>query len=150
VTAPLDEGGHGEPVADATIFVCVSCRRKREGGEEAFDVPGPALVTALEQEIGKAGAARLTVTPVECLAVCKRPCTVALVGREKWTYLVGDLDPEAHAAEIVSAALAFARSENGIVPWKERPATFRRGVISRVPPLGFVQPKPKPVETERS
>jgi predicted metal-binding protein len=45
--------------------------------------------------------------------------------------------------EIVAAAISFERSENGIVPWKERPPTFRRGVIARVPPIGFKQPEPE-------
>ena len=79
--------------------------------------------------------ARLTVTTVDCLAVCKRPCTVALVGADKWTYLIGDLDPGSHVDEIVAAAKSFAASDNGIVPWRERPASFRKGVIARVPPI---------------
>jgi predicted metal-binding protein len=58
-----------------------------------------------------------------------------LAGTDKWTYLIGDLDPDWHAGEIVSAALSFAASENGIVPWRERPASFRKGVIARVPPI---------------
>jgi predicted metal-binding protein len=73
--------------------------------------------------------------PSPCLAVCKRPCTVAFSGADKWTYLIGDLDPESHVDEIVSAAKSFAASENGIVPWRERPASFRKGVIARVPPI---------------
>jgi len=77
----------------------------------------------------------LTVATVDCLAVCKRPCTVALVGADKWTYLIGDLDPCSHVDEIVAAAKSFAASENGIVPWRERPASFRKGVIARVPPI---------------
>ena len=77
----------------------------------------------------------LTVETVDCLAVCKRPCTVALVGADKWTYLIGDLDPCSHVDEIVAAAKSFAASDNGIVPWRERPASFRKGVIARVPPI---------------
>jgi predicted metal-binding protein len=148
VTAPLDGGGQARRVGEATIFVCVSCRRAREGTDEAFDLPGAALAAALEHRVAETGVTGLTVTPVECLAVCKRPCTVALCGEGKWTYLVGDLDPASHVAEIVDAALAYARSGNGIVPWKERPQTFRRGVISRVPPLGFVQPELEPQKPE--
>jgi len=128
---------------EATIFVCVSCRRVRTDAAEGFDLPGVALAATLEQRVCERGAAHLTVSPVECLAVCTRPCTVALCGAGKWTYLVGDLDPETHVEDVIEAAEAFARSETGIVPWKERPPTFRRGVISRVPPLGFVQPKPE-------
>ncbi len=118
-----------------TIFVCVSCRRSLGEAEESFDQPGQGLVDMLKARLQDGGQTRVTVTPVECLAVCKRPCTVALVGADKWTYLIGDLDPDIHAEEIVAAALSFAASENGIVPWRERPASFRKGVIARVPPI---------------
>lgn len=130
-----------------TIFVCVACRRRTGEADDAFDHPGPRLVDALEKHIGGLGITGLAVEPVECLAVCKRPCTLALRAAGKWTYLVGDLDPEQHVAEIADAALSYGRSENGIVPWKERPATFRRGVVARIPPLGFKQPQLEPETT---
>ena len=121
--------------ATVTIFVCVSCRRSLGDAEESFDRPGRGLADTLKARLADSGQTGVTVTPVECLAVCKRPCTVALAGADKWTYLIGDLDPDTHAEEIVAAALSFAASENGIVPWRERPASFRKGVIARVPPI---------------
>jgi predicted metal-binding protein len=123
--------------ATVTIFVCVSCRRSLGDAEESFDQPGRGLVDALQARLRDRGQAGVTVTPVDCLAVCKRPCTVALAAADKWTYLIGDLDPCSHAEEVVSAALSFAASENGIVPWRERPASFRKGVIARVPPISI-------------
>jgi predicted metal-binding protein len=125
-----------------TIFVCVSCRRSLND-DESYDQPGEELVPALESRLKDAGAANVSVTPVECLAVCKRPCTVAVTAQEKWVYIIGDLDPEQHADEVVEAALAYQRSDDGIVPWKERPPTFRKGVVARIPPRGFTQPEPE-------
>jgi predicted metal-binding protein len=121
--------------ASVTIFVCVSCQRPIGEAGETFDRPGRELVEALQARLNDARPAGVTVTPVDCLAVCKRPCTIALSGKDKWTYLIGDLDAKAHAGEIVAAARSFAASDNGIVPWKERPASFRKGVIARVPPI---------------
>jgi len=115
------------------IFVCVSCRQ--DGGEEASDRPGQALVQAIESRLRSDGRTGVSVAPVDCLAVCKRPCTVALCGADKWTYLIGDIDPDVHVDEIVAAARSFAASDNGIVPWRERPLSFRKGVIARVPPM---------------
>ncbi len=125
----------------ATVFVCTSCRRRiAEGdGDDNFDRPGAGLASELQSQL--ANDETILVVAVDCLAVCKRPCTVALVGDNKWTYLVGDLDAAQHVDEIVAAARAFAQSENGIVPWKERPQTFRKGVIARVPPIGFKYPE---------
>jgi predicted metal-binding protein len=119
----------------ATIFVCISCRRSLGDDEESFDQPGRGLVEAIEARLRDGSQDRVVVTGVDCLAVCKRPCTIALSATNKWTYLIGDLDPDTQIDEIVAAARSFAASENGIVPWRERPASFRKGVIARVPPL---------------
>src|SRR5690606_35410924 len=124
-----------------TIFVCVSCRRATADG--GFDCPEAALAEALTDGLRDADARDVTVKPVECLAVCTRPSTVAIVGPDKWTYLIGDLERDAHIGEIVDAALSYQRSENGIVPWKERPASFRKGVVARIPPIGFSMPEQK-------
>lgn len=119
----------------ATIFVCTSCRRGLGDDDESSDQPGRALVEAIEARLRDDDRGRVAVTGVDCLAVCKRPCTIALSATNKWTYLIGDLDPDLQVDEIVAAARSFAASENGIVPWRERPASFRKGVIARVPPL---------------
>jgi len=111
---------------DATLYVCVTCK----AGEERL---GPALFDALCAGLG--GEAGISIRAVECLSVCKRPCTVALSGSGKWTYVVGDLSLEAHLEDIVTAARRYAETPDGLVPWRERPLPFRKGVISRTPPL---------------
>ena len=39
--------------------------------------------------------------------------------------------------QYLAAAEAYAATANGIIPWRERPQCFRKGVISRIPPLSF-------------
>lgn len=118
---------------DLTIHVCTVCRRMREDLPEGYDQPGLDLAEALTGRL--AGTEGISVLAVECLAVCKRPCTVAFAADGKWTYLVGDLDTQTHLDDIVGAARSYAASANGIIPWKERPQPFRKGVVARVPPL---------------
>jgi predicted metal-binding protein len=118
----------------ATVFVCVSCRIPIEGDENAFNKPGAALAEAIAAHLRDAGASEIDVRPVECLAVCKRPCTIAFAAKSKWTYVIGGIDANAHAEEIANAARSFAASVDGIVPWKERPLSVRKVVIARVPP----------------
>ncbi len=120
---------------DLTIHVCTACRRIREDLAEGFDQPGLELSEALSARL--AASEGIAVLAVECLAVCKRPCTVAFAADGKWTYLVGDLDADSHLDDIVGAAQAYAASANGIIPWKERPLPFRKGVVARVPPLAL-------------
>lgn len=115
---------------DVTIFVCVSCR----DGEDAESRPGAVLLDALRARIN-ARALSIAVESVECLAVCKRPATIAFAAPGKWTYVIGDLELNAHVDELIDSARGFAASDNGIVPWNERPACFKKGVVSRTPPL---------------
>ncbi len=109
----------------ATLLVCVTCR----SGEDAV---GAALHDTLAARLADAGIA---VRPIACLSVCKRPCTVALAAPGKWTYVVGDLDARDHVEDVVTAAEKYAASSDGIVSWRERPASFRKGVVARTPPL---------------
>ncbi len=124
---------------DATVFICVTCKGRDDTGGQ----PGRALYNAVAARVRERGETSITVTPVECLAVCKRPCTVALAGTGKWTCVVGDLDPATNVDDVITAALGYQSSESGIIPWRQRPLSFRKGVVSRTPPAGFrVDPAP--------
>jgi predicted metal-binding protein len=114
----------------ATLLVCVTC--KSEQGPL-----GPALYDALSTRMA---GEPIELRAVECLSVCKRPCTVALAAPGKWTYVVGDLVSGQHLEDIVTAARRYAATADGLVPWRERPLPFRKGVISRTPPLGHFLP----------
>ncbi|MGD9866303.1 MAG: DUF1636 family protein, partial [Pseudodonghicola sp.] len=46
----------------------------------------------------------------------------------------GDLDPEAHVAEIARGIAAYAGTADGLVPWRDRPVIFRKQSIARLPP----------------
>jgi predicted metal-binding protein len=119
--------------AAATLLVCITCKSD-EGpmGSSLFEALGARL--AAEPDIA--------LIAVECLSVCKRPCTVALAAQGKWTYVVGDLRRESHLEDILSAARRYAASPEGIVPWRERPLSFRKGVVSRTPPLAPAETAP--------
>ena len=120
---------HSGPSAAATLLVCVTC--KSQAGPM-----GPGLFEALAERLSSEPGVALKA--VECLSVCKRPCTVALAAPGKWTYVVGDLDRDSHLEDIVVGARRYAASPDGIVPWRERPLCFRKGVVSRTPPLASV------------
>jgi predicted metal-binding protein len=116
---PLPADGAG-----TTLMICTTC--KSEEGEV-----GAALYQALQ---GRLEGEPVALRPVECFAVCKRPCTLALTAPGKWTYVVGDLRSDAHIEDIVVAARRYGASPDGLVPWRERPLPFRKGIVSRTPP----------------
>jgi predicted metal-binding protein len=119
--------------SSVTAVICVTCRAGDTGDER----PGRLLFDAVTSTIASRAVRDVNVTPVECLSVCKRPCTIALMASGKWTYVVGDLDPAVNVDDVIGMAVSYRLSDNGIVPWRERPQSFRKGIISRIPPLGF-------------
>jgi predicted metal-binding protein len=129
--------------ADVTVFVCITCNGPDAGSEPR----GRLLFNTVMARLPAVRPVAIAVTPIACLAVCKRPCTIALAARGKWSCLVGDLDPTLHADDVINAALSHAAAANGIIPWRQRPQSFRKGVVARIPPLGF---RPEEPESDRS
>jgi predicted metal-binding protein len=104
-------------------------------GTELKDAPGQGLFAAVAA--ASAGDQTIIVRQTQCLSVCKRVCTVSLSGEGKYTFLFGDLDPNADVAAVVAMARACATAPHGFVPWKLRPEALRKGIIARVPPPGW-------------
>ena len=128
VPKPADNDAVAAPVV---LHVCLTCK----GGDPTPDGaprPGARLMAALADASGLPKG--VAVVGVECLSNCRRPCTVALSGPGRWTYVVGDITPEM-APDVADGARRYAATADGVVPWRERPEIFRKGVIARVPPL---------------
>lgn len=115
-----------------TLYVCATCRA---AGDALEPRAGAKLLAALQEAVAAGGHAGITVESVECLSVCKRPCTVAVASAGRWTYVYGDLDPADSARTILEGVGLYAGTPDGIVPWKARPQEFRKGVVARIPPL---------------
>ncbi|GLS46167.1 DUF1636 family protein [Methylobacterium brachythecii] len=115
---------------ETVLYVCMTCRAEGDSSEIRA---GARLLAALKEQA--AGTQALRIEGVECLSVCKRPCTVAVASPGRWTYVYGDLDAEASAATILAGIGLYAGTTDGIVPWRERPEAFRKGVVARIPPF---------------
>lgn len=76
----------------------------------------------------------VAVEGVACLANCKRALSAAMVRRDGWTYVFGDLAPDS-AADLLTGAALLAGSEDGLMPWRGRPDVLKRGMVARIPPL---------------
>lgn len=112
----------------STLFVCVTCRR--EGEPPAEPRPGARLHAALKER-----APDLEIVPVECLSNCTRACSAAVSAPGKWTYVIGDLDPERNVDDMLAFVRAHGEAADGLTPWRERPVHIRQHTIARVPPL---------------
>ena len=120
------------------ILVCATCRAA--GGDPDAPRPGARLAAELGQALAAGDDAGISVETVECLSVCKRPCTVALSGEGRWTYIYGDLEPETGAQTLLAFARQYGATADGIVPWRERPEIIRKSVIARLPPFPIARP----------
>jgi len=115
------------------IYVCVTCRRAGEPDIE----PRPGVLLAEATERAAAGT-EVIVRRLKCLANCTRGPSVALRCNGSWTYLFGGLDP-ADAGALIDGARLLAGARDGILPWLGRPDVLKRGLIARVPPIGFTE-----------
>ena len=124
--------------APVLLTVCTTCRR--DGVDPESPRPGALLLQALSGTDLPQG---VSVRGVECLSACKRGCAMILSGGEtRWSYIYGDLDPDQHLAEILEGAAAYAATEDGLVPWRERPQVFRKQSIARIPPAPLPDDSP--------
>jgi predicted metal-binding protein len=106
----------------------MTCRR--EGDPPGELRPGARLYAALKDK-----ATDIDVVPVECLSNCTRACSTAVAAPGKWTYVVGDIDPERNLDDILNFARAHKAAPDGVPPWRDRPVHVRKHTIARVPPM---------------
>jgi predicted metal-binding protein len=116
------------------LFVCITCRLNGEIAEEQQQRPGARLMQILSPLV-EAGGQEIEIVPVECLSNCTRGCTVAVSAPGKWTYVIGALDPEQHADDVLQFARLHQAHADGLPVWRERPVHIRKNTIARVPPL---------------
>ena len=118
-------------VEDVTIIVCRTCRD--ETGTDAHPRAGTLLA---ENARAAAQGTGVPVVTVECLGNCKRRLSAALVRPGAWSYVFGDLTVSS-GADLIDGARLFATSTDGLMPWRGRPDSLKRGLVARIPPLAF-------------
>ena len=51
-----------------------------------------------------------------------------------WSYVFGDLTPDS-GPDLITGAKLFSTSSDGLIPWRGRPDSLKRGLVARIPPL---------------
>jgi predicted metal-binding protein len=118
------------------IYVCTTCRPAGEPDSTAR--PGAILAAGTEEEVADT---EIEVMQMRCLGNCSRGSSAALRANGSWTYVFGGLDVTC-AEALVQGARMLARAADGILPWRGRPERLKRGLIARLPPIGFVEIDP--------
>ena len=124
---------HSEAMNRTTVLVCITCRYPNE------PPPGAQAGVALAQAAAQAAAAhpQITVQQVRCLANCSRGLSAAVRRDGGWSYVFGGLNATQDGPALVAGARLMATATDGLMPWRERPESLKRGLIARLPPSDF-------------
>ncbi|PJE27821.1 Predicted metal-binding protein [Pseudooceanicola antarcticus] len=126
---------------ESELLVCIKCRGVAAHGDEDPRRPGRQLYDQLvEQDLPEGTRLRA----VECLQNCDYGNTVALRGPGRWTYVYGNLDAGQHANVLLEGLALYHGTEDGLIPWRQRPEHFKRNCVARVPPVLFTEPRLDP------
>jgi predicted metal-binding protein len=130
----LDEDREVAAETAMTVYVCITCRRAGDPEDGAR----PGLTLARETARAAQGTG-VTVRQVRCLANCSRALSAAVRREGSWTYVFGGLDETRDASALIEGARLFAGAADGLMPWRGRPDSLKRGLIARVPPIDFIE-----------
>lgn len=114
------------------LLVCTTCRAGGAPVAEGVPRAGTALLDRLAQDLPEG----VSLQSVECLSNCSQGCTIVLRGPGRWTYVYGNIAPD--MPDMVALCEGIARyrdTADGLVPWRDRPAHFRKNCIARIPPM---------------
>ena len=115
-----------------TVVICTTCRDV--SGSDAH--PRSGAILARNAKAAADGEVR--VTTVECLGNCKRRLSAAILRENCWSYVFGDLSTES-GPDLISGARLFAGSTDGLIPWRGRPDSLKRGLVARIPPPAMLK-----------
>ncbi len=118
------------------VFVCRSCRA------EADPTAEPRAGATLAQTVSALGKDEgVTVRSVNCLANCKRGLSAAIRTQDGWSYIFGGLAQD-DAADLLVGARLLENAPDGLMPWRGRPDSLKRGMVARIPPLHHTEETP--------
>src|SRR5690606_11188319 len=98
----------------------------------------PRAGALLAAETLAASPEDVRVVSTECLGNCKRRLSAALLRDGCWSYVFGDLKAGS-GQDLIAGARLFASSQDGVLPWRGRPDSLKRGLVARIPPLASLK-----------
>ncbi len=121
------------------LFVCTTCGSKWEDGRRVGTSEGERLLTELQSlhenwELATA----FPIQGVGCMSACSRSCAISFTATGKHTYLFGDITTDRSnvpLSNILDCAEKYYQHPSGSLPWGERPAPLKQGILAKIPPL---------------
>jgi predicted metal-binding protein len=121
------------------LFVCTTCGSKWEDGRRVGTSEGERLLEQLQAlHQNWALAPDFPIQAVGCMSACSRSCAISFAATGKHTYLFGDItigEPGIPLSNILDCAAKYYQHPSGALPWGERPAPLKQGILAKIPPL---------------
>jgi predicted metal-binding protein len=131
------------PTGRSTVMVCITCRGATDlTAAPDADSPRPGSILADATTLAAADAPDISVQRIRCLGNCSRGLSAAIRCENAWTYIFGGLDPARDGPSLIIGAELLAQATDGIMPWRGRPESLKRGLIARIPPIHFREELP--------
>ncbi len=125
-----------ETRADCVIQVCGACQLPAHEGTDRSPTDGERVLALCRDLVEKAGLGdRVAVRSYTCMGGCKRRCRVNFAAGDKWTWLVGDIDPQKDGPFLLDTLLTWIEAEQGFIPKPDRSKALLAKGLGRVPPL---------------
>ncbi|AFY94862.1 DUF1636 domain-containing protein [Chamaesiphon minutus] len=126
------------------LFVCTTCGSKWQDGQRIGTSEGERLLEQLQAlhqnwEL----ATDFPIQAVGCMSACSRSCAISFAATGKSTYLFGDIsptEPSIPLSNILDCAAKYYQHPTGSLPWGERPAPLKQGILAKIPPLTIPTP----------
>lgn len=121
-------------MSHSVLFICQKCNFTQTEAEKKGVRSGFRLLTKTYEVFkNQKPAKQIEVRAMSCFGLCKKSCAAAIMAEDKFGYLMGELDPDYAAEDLVEFAICHANTPDGIVPKSRRNETVKNSIIARIP-----------------
>ena len=117
------------------LSICTTCQDGREASGRLRG--GARLAQRILTRNVELTPTTVRLRGVRCMSQCKRPCVAALCGHSRFTYVLGDLDPERpdHIEALLELITRYRTAPEGFLERQDRPHPLRASILGRLPPV---------------
>ncbi|MEO0371903.1 MAG: DUF1636 family protein [Pseudomonadota bacterium] len=117
----------------AELQVCIECgMEKAAPGERPA---GEVLYELIERMVDELGMEGLQARQVACLGNCDADCRLALADPDRWSWMLGQLDPVDDEALLRDVIALWLAAPKGLIPKADRPVGLKDKTLGRMPPV---------------
>ena len=126
--------------AKPNLSICMTCRDGREGACDSRG--GSRLARRVAEKLARENDPQMQLRGVQCMSQCKRSCIVSLAAEGRFTYVFGELDPDddTHVDALFELVALYAKTPEGFLERKDRPAPLQASILGRLPPPNSQSP----------